>query len=152
MNTIEKNIQEIAIEVIEKNNFVLIDSVFRGEGQSKVIQFFIDGEKDVTADLCADISREIGAIIDEKITNISSFRLEVSSPGVDRPLKHLFQYRKHINRKFEVEYEAETGIDNITGKLIKIEEDGNLVFAVKKDELKINFNKINKANVLISFS
>ena len=103
MNTIEKNILEIAETAIEKNNCVLIEPVFRGERGSKVVQFFIDGEKDVTADLCAEISREIGDRLEE-MPDAPSFRLEISSPGIDRPLKFLLQYPKHIGRKFEVEY------------------------------------------------
>ena len=152
MNKIEINILNIAQQVIEKNNFVLIDSVFRGERGSKVIQFFIDGEKDVTADVCAAISREISAIIDETIPDISSFRLEVSSPGVERSLKHLFQFRKHLNRKMEVEYSTDAGTEKFTGKLLIIEDNGDMAFQIQKTELKINFNNITKANVLISFS
>jgi ribosome maturation factor RimP len=152
MNKVESNILNIAREVIEKNNFVLVDSVFRGERGSKVFQFFVDGQGDVTADLCAQISREISDLIDEKEPDVKSFRLEVSSPGVDRPLKYLFQYRKHINRKLKVEYEGENGIEKTEGKLASVDDDGNITLLVKKEEIKININKITKANVLISFS
>ncbi len=152
MNKVESNILNIAHEVIEKNNFVLIDSVFRGERNSKVFQFFIDGQAEVTADVCALISREMSDIIDERVPDVSSFRLEVSSPGVERPLKHLFQYRKHINRKLDIDYTTENGTEKISGKLIGVEENGDLILLVKKDEIRINFNNINKANVLISFS
>jgi len=152
MNTTEKEILEIAKEVIERNNFVLIDSVFRGERGSKVIQFFIDGKQSVTSDVCAEISKETGSLIDEKLPDLKSYRLEISSPGVERPLKYYFQYIKNLNRKFTVEYEAENGAGKITGKLTRAEENENLVFQVNKDEITINFNKITKANVLISFS
>lgn len=152
MNKVESNILNIAAEVIEKNHFVLIDHVFRGERSSKVFQFFIDGENDVTADVCAQISREIGDIIEEKEPELKSFRLEVSSPGTERPLKHLFQFRKHINRKLDIEYTSEKGNEKISGKLTGVEENGDIVLLVKKDEIRINFNNINKAKVLISFS
>ena len=152
MNKTESNILNIAHEIIEKNGYFLIDSVFRGEKKSKVFQFFVDGEKGVTADICAEISREISDMIDEKEPDVSSFRLEVSSPGVERPLKYLFQYRKNINRKFDIEYTNESGTAKISGKLINVEENGDLVLLVNKEEQKINFNNIKKANVLISFS
>ena len=78
-------------------------------------------------------------------------RLDVSSPGTDKPLKFLAQYPKHINRKFDVSYISDDETKKLTGKLIKVEGD-ILVFLSNQNEISVNFNNIKKAKVLVSFS
>ena len=80
-----------------------------------------------------------------------SYRLEVSSPGVDRPLKFLKQYPKHINRNFEIVYKSGETENKFTGKLISIERD-ELNFNSSGKDILIKFNQITTAKVLISFS
>jgi len=79
------------------------------------------------------------------------FRLDVSSPGIDRPLKFLKQYQKHVNRKFDVSYQSGEEIKKLSGKLAAIEGD-YLTFISNNKEVIINFNNIEKANVIVSFS
>ncbi len=152
MNTLQKNIVEISEEVINRLGFILVDTVFRGDERNRIIEIFADGENGITIDDCAGISREIGKIIEEKELISSKYRLEVSSPGIDRPLKFIQQYKKNINRKFEISFTNnegnETNLKN--AKLVRIENE-DLVFEADKKEITINFNNIKKATVLISF-
>ena len=151
MNLLDENIKLIAAEAVERNNFFLIDIIIRGKSGSRIIEIYVDGEKDVSADDCALISREIEQHL-ENIPDIgSSYRLDVSSPGVDRPLKFLRQFPKHINRKFELTYLQDEENKKITAKLVNIEGD-NLIFLSGKNELTINYNNLTKAKVLVSFS
>ncbi len=152
MNLFNANINRIANEKSEENGLFLVDIIFRGNPNNKIIEIFIDGEKNVDADDCAKVSREIEEQI-EKLGLISvSYRLEVSSPGVDRPLKYLKQYFKHINRKFEVSYKENNETRKFNGKLISVENDKLKFLHDNKNTIIINFNNIIKAKVLISFS
>ncbi|MDZ7625423.1 MAG: hypothetical protein U5J96_13400 [Ignavibacteriaceae bacterium] len=159
MNQNIENIREIAQQVAEQNNLFLIDLIFRGSESSRVIEVFIDGEINITAEECALVSREISKQIDEKEL-LKSYRLDVSSPGVERPLIYLKQYQKHLNRLFEIEFSAKGGSASggnasglsttFKGKLISI-EDEVLTFQSNK-EIKIKFQDIVKAKVLVSFN
>jgi ribosome maturation factor RimP len=159
MNQNFENIREIAQQIAEQNNLFLIDLIVRGSESSRVIEVFIDGEKNISADECALVSREISKQIDEKEL-LKSYRLDVSSPGVDRPLIYLIQFPKHLNRLFEVEFSAKGGSfsggntsgSSLTfkGRLISI-EDEVLTFQSNK-EIKIKFPDIVKAKVLVSFN
>ncbi|MGE5811157.1 MAG: ribosome maturation factor RimP [Ignavibacteria bacterium] len=149
MNQNFENIREIAQQVAEQNNLFLIDLIVRGSESSRVLEVFIDGEINITADECAFVSREISKQIDEKEL-LKSYRLDVSSPGVDRPLIYLKQYPKHLNRLFEVEYNASGESSIFKGKLISV-EDEVLTFQSNK-EIKIKFSDIIKAKVLVSFN
>ena len=103
-----ENIREIAEQIAEQNNLFLVDFIVRGSEFSRVIEVFIDGEINVSADECALDSREICKHIDEKEL-LKTYRLDVSSPGVDRPLIYLQQFSKHMNRLFEIEFSAKGG-------------------------------------------
>ncbi|MFC2133496.1 ribosome maturation factor RimP [Bacteroidota bacterium] len=137
-------------EVIKLQGFLLVDIVFRGDNKNIIIEVFIDSEKGVNVSQCADISRSLNTLIEEENLIESNYRLDVSSPGVDRPLKYLVQYPKHINRKFEISFSEGEETGKFVGKLIKIEDD-NLYFSEGKNERIVNFSNIQKANVLISF-
>ncbi len=150
MNSTEQNILNAAQEISEKNNLFLLEVLFRGTEKNRVIEIFIDGEDNLSADDCARISREINQVIEKNELLDSAYRLDVSTPGVDRPLKYLKQYKKHINRKFEVRYKSGENKKSITGKLLKIEDD-NLYFYSGREQV-IKFEDIIKAKVLVSFS
>lgn len=137
-------------EIVSAKGFIPIDIIFRGDQHLPVIEVYIDGEKGITTVECAQISRALNDEFESLNLVDSSYRLDVSSPGVERPLKFLAQYIKHINRKFEITYSDSEGEKKITGKLIRIDGE-NLFFAEKNSEYKINFNNITKAIVLISF-
>ena len=151
MNFIEKNITGIIKKITEGKGFFLVDLIFRGTNQKRIIEVYIDGEKDISAENCADVSREINSEF-ENISELGNdYRLDVSSPGVDKPLKFLKQFPKHVNRKFEVSYKSGDETKSLKGKLLKIEGEV-LTFSSGKNEININFNNIKKAKVIISFS
>jgi ribosome maturation factor RimP len=152
MNLLHQNIKEIVEQVISSKNFFSIDLIIRGENKNHVIEVYVDSEKNVSADDCAEISREINKEFEEKNIFESGYRLEVSSPGVNRPLKLLQQFPKHINRKFDVSYRESDIVKKITGTLKSIESN-NLVFMKNnREEIQIDFENIIKAKIIISFS
>lgn len=151
MDIIKENIVRISNEIAEKLNFFVIDITFRGDNRKKIIEVFVDAEKNIDADNLAEISREINSILEEQDIIQQAYRLDVSTPGVDRPLKFLKQFPKHINRNFEVTYKAGDETKTITGKLLSVERE-ELTFLSDKKELLIEFNNITTAKVIISFS
>lgn len=152
MQLLEKKIVNITQEVTDRNGLLLVDFLFRGFQNSIVIEVFIDGEEAVSVEDCARISREINDLIEAENLIDSAYRLEVSSPGVDRPLKFLQQYLKHINRSFDLQLTEEQGTSKkVTGKLLRIDGE-NLFFLIQKEETLVPYNTIKKAKVNISFS
>ncbi|MFZ2324812.1 MAG: hypothetical protein WAV89_14100 [Ignavibacteriaceae bacterium] len=151
MDLIKENITKISAEIAEKLGFFLVDVVFRGDQRKRIVEIYVDGEKNVSADNLADISREINTIIEEQNLIKGSYRLDVSTPGVDRPLKYLKQFPKHLNRNFEITYNTGTEIKTITGKLLGLKGE-ELTFLSEKNNLIVEFKNITKAKVLISFS
>lgn len=152
MNLIEKQIINLCEAVVLEKKFMFIDFVFRGHKNLQIIELYIDSETGVSVENCAELSREIRSRIEAENLLEGNYRLDVSSPGVERPLKYIEQYIKHINRNFDLRFIDEEGNEkSIKGKLLKIESE-KLLFAVKNEEYLISFNKIIKALVNISFS
>jgi len=137
-------------EIISSLGYLLIDLTIRGDHHLKVIELYIDNEKGITTDDCSVVSRSVNEAIEAEKLIESNFRLDVSSPGIDRPLKFLVQFQKHINRKFELTFKDLDTERKLTAKLLRIEGE-NLFFAEKGGETRIEFKNITQAKVLISF-
>ncbi len=150
MERTKKNIKEKITEIVENNGFLLVDLVLRGNDRNPIIEVFIDGDLPVTAADCTKISRKLTSIIDDEELISGNYRLDVSSPGIDKPLKFPRQYPKHIGRFFEVKYLDDDKSKKIEGELKSIEGD-ELTFLTNKGELKLKFNQIQKAKVIIRF-
>lgn len=145
-----KNIKEKFKTIIEQENFLLVDFLIRGNPNNRIIEVFIDGDEAVSTKDCSMISRKLNSLIEEEGIYTGKYRLDVSSPGVDKPLRFLRQYPKHVNRNFSLKYKQDENSKSFEGKLRRIEGDV-LIFASKNEERKINFNQITKAKVKISF-
>ena len=143
-------IKEICLQTVEEHGMLFIDFVMKGEGKVKVVELYIDGEEGVTADICAAVSRDISKIIDEEDLFEGPVRFDVSSPGVNRPLVHLKQYKKHIGREFEVTYSEGEEKKKIKGKLLQVEDD-LLTFELNKESRIIGFQNVLSAKVKVSF-
>ncbi|MBA4252083.1 MAG: hypothetical protein C0425_10795 [Chlorobiaceae bacterium] len=152
MNAIEKKILEITEQKILVKNLMLIEITFRGNPASRVIEIYVDGEENISIESCAQLSREIIEIIETENIIDGSYRLDVSSPGIDRPLKYLKQFPKHLNRNFEISFtDLNDKTKILSGKLLEVKGE-ELKFLVSKNEIVLNYSQIKKAKVLISFS
>jgi ribosome maturation factor RimP len=137
-------------EIVHSADFLLIDTIIRGTEKIPVIEVFIDSAKGVTTEECANISRQLHDFLeDDEIIN-QAYRLDVSSPGVDRPLKFLEQYQKNIDRKFKIKYNNNETTSEFEGKLKSV-NNTQLCFNVKKEEVIVDFDQVVSAKVLISF-
>ena len=150
MSSLRENIVKFAQKITSDAGFILIDVIVRGNERNRVIEVFIDGEKNINADNCAEVNRKLNEIIEEEKIITSSYRLDVSSPGTDRPLIFLKQYLKHIDRQFEVIYNSAETKKKLKGTLKNI--NGEQLTFLAGSEIVINYNDIIKAKVLISFS
>lgn len=150
MDRNKQKIVEYSRTAAAKFNCLLIDVELRGDSRNKIIEVFIDNEKGITAELCGDVSKEINALLIEENIFDGKFRLDVSSPGIDRALIYIEQFPKNIGRHFSIVYLTDDIKQMFEGKLERI--NGNVLeFSTKKDLIVIPFNSIISAKVKISF-
>lgn len=151
MNELIDKITEIAKNSASRLGLFLIEINLRGNEKNRIVEIFVDSEKLVSAEDLAELSRFINSIFEEKLLFKGSYRLDISTPGVDRPLKYLEQYSKHIKRNFEIVYQSGSETKNIKARLDFI-EGSQLTFSSGKSLYIINFNEILNAKVHLSFS
>ncbi len=84
----------LAESTLAPMGFELVDLEYRTEGRDWILRLFIDREGGVTLDDCADVSREFGALLEVEDILHHAYRLEVSSPGLDRPLKKAADFER----------------------------------------------------------
>ncbi|RMD50387.1 MAG: hypothetical protein D6830_02810 [Ignavibacteria bacterium] len=150
MKQIRKQIWQITEKSLEDSDFLLIDLVVRGSANAPVFEIFVDSPNGISTEDCSSISRLIHEQIEHTDIAKTKYRLDVSSPGIDRPLKYLEQYPKNIGREFQLEYEENGEIIKTDAVLNKV-ENGKLEFSNKNNLIVIEYNQIKKAKVKISF-
>ena len=136
-------------DAVEQLGYLLIDIDFRGDDRNVILEIYIDNEEGILTSDCVEVSRVCGDMIEEENLIESKYRLDVSSPGIDRPLKYLLQYPKNINRFFELEFENQIA-EKFEGKLLSV-DDEILKFEINKKTEIVNFKNIKSAKVLVRF-
>ena len=148
MTEIIDKIIEIITPVFEKEQVHLVDIDLRGGGNSQVLSIYADTEAGITLEQITRLNREISDQLDMHDVIPGAYRLDVSSPGIDRPLKHLWQYRKNKDRFLQVNYLDEEKLKEITAKLINVDEN-EIVLTSKKGRVTIPLSSIKKAKVKV---
>lgn len=152
MTDLENTIHTICRQAVLSAGFIFIDVKFRGNKSTRVIEVYADAETSLTIEDCALISTAITEEFEQKLDPAFSYRLDVSSPGADNPLTDIRQFNKHTGRVFQIDY---AGADEETLSVsarLKSTGEQSLVFELKdKSELELEFSRVRKAVVKISF-
>jgi ribosome maturation factor RimP len=113
-----------------------------------ILRIYIDGPNGVNVDDCARVSRQVSAVLDVDDPIQTEYTLEVSSPGLDRPLFHLDQFARYVGEKvvirLRVPFERRR---NFTGTLIGVEGE-DVVVHVDDNEYLLPFESIDKAHIV----
>ena len=133
---------------VEMTGLELLGIEYISAGNNSVLRLYIDHENGIDVDNCADVSREVSAILDVEDPISSEYSLEVSSPGVDRPLFTKEQYTLVIGETVEVKLGMPlNGRRKFKGKLEAVESD-NLVVVVDGQDYELPISNIDKANLV----
>src|SRR2546422_6051348 len=87
---------------VEALGFELVEAELVGGGHQPTLRVYIDSPQGITVDDCADVSRQISSILDVEDPIPGSYTLEVSSPGLDRPLVEPEDFRKRVGGTVKV--------------------------------------------------
>jgi len=142
-------IEEYAGPLLGDMGLELVEVQFRREGHGWVLRLFIDGEQGVTLDDCAAVSREISAWLDVEDLISHAYHLEVSSPGLERPLTKIDDFRRFTGRKARIKLkEPKDGQRVFTGTLEQVAGECITVLADGK-QVNIMFEEIARARLTL---
>jgi len=152
-------IRSIASRVAASYGLEIFDVQFRREAHGMVLRIQIDrpgpaatAEDSVSVDDCARVSRDLSAILDVEDVVPSAYTLEVSSPGLDRPLRHADDYRRFAGRRAKlVMRQAVDGQTFFRGTLGGIDDGQVLIDADDKKRHRVPLGVITRANLEVEF-
>ncbi|CDF98088.1 ribosome maturation factor RimP [Avibacterium paragallinarum] len=151
MATLEEKLSDLLKGSIEDLGCELWGIECQRTGRFLTVRIYIDKEGGVSVDDCADVSRQVSAILDVEDPIADKYNLEVSSPGLDRPLFTLNQYARFIGQEILVHLRMPV-LDRRKwqGVLEKIDND-MLTLIVEGQPQVLVFGNIQKANVVPKF-
>lgn len=118
------------------------------QGRYTTLRIFIDGPNGVSLDDCEKVSRQISSVMDVEDPIEGEYTLEVSSPGLDRPLYTEAQYARYIGETVNLRLRiARDGRRRFKGVINKV-ENGNLLLQVDNQEVTLLIDTIDKGNLL----
>ena len=151
MATLEQNLQEMLQGAVEDLGCELWGIECQRVGRFMTVRLFIDKEGGVTIDDCSDVSRQVSAILDVEDPIADKYNLEVSSPGLDRPLFTLAHYERFVGRDVVVHLRIPMfDRRKWQGKLESVEGD-LITLIVDNEPRQFAFGNIQKANLVPVF-
>ena len=153
MGKIEETVWKLADPLIAENGLELIEVEYVKEGAEWYLRLFLDkeGEEGVDLDDCELISRKLSDVLEAEDPIEKEYRLEVSSPGIERPLKRTKDFIRFAGEKIQVKTFAEVeGKKQWIGILGETTED-TVTLEVEEKTISIPRNKISKANLVWEF-
>lgn len=147
MSAIVEQIRPLVEQIVEHTDVFIVEISLRGERSSKVIEVFVDTDKGISLEQCSHISRELSVKLDESDFITGRYRLDVSSPGLDRPLKLRRQYEKNIGRMCKVSFQKGDAQTTAEGVLDQVNE-GMIVLAKNGKKTEIPFSDIKETLII----
>ena len=148
---VSEKVKTIANPILSAEGLELVDVEYRRESRGWILRLYIDKEGGITVDDCARTSREIGRTLDVEDLIPTAYTLEVSSPGLTRPLKDVKDFLKYRNRLIKVRTFAPVGgqrqfkgrLLGFSEKGIQVETEGRIV--------EIPLSNVAKANLEVEW-
>jgi ribosome maturation factor RimP len=147
MADLKQKIMELLEPLLVPRNAFVVDVKVLTTVKRKTIDVFVDTDAGITISQCADISRQLGAILETENLFMDAYILQVSSPGLTQPLMIPRQYKKNIGRKFCVRYERDGQRNELHG-ILTAATDVDVVFTDAKEiQTTVLFSEIQKCLV-----
>jgi ribosome maturation factor RimP len=146
-----QEVREVVEPILQSQGYELVDLEYQRESRGWVLRIYLDREGGITLDDCTGVSHEVGAVLEVKDVIPNAYVLEVSSPGLTRPLKKPEDYNRFRNQLVKIKlFQPLDGRRNfkgillgLEGETVRVEADGQV--------FEIPLQSIAKANLEIDF-
>ena len=146
-----ENIQSLVAPVVASLGYELVGVEFLSQGRQGLLRVYIDSEDGVNLDDCSRVSHQLSGVLDVEDVIRGQYQLEVSSPGLDRPLfteEHFTRFTGHTAKlKLAVPVEGRRKFQGI----LRGVEDGQVLLEVDAETLSLPLSAIDKANLVPQF-
>jgi len=146
-----EQLQALLAPVVEALGYVCWGVEYISQGRHSLLRVYIDHPNGILVEDCEAVSRQVSGVLDVEDPITNEYTLEVSSPGMDRPLFTLEQFAAHVGEQVKVKLRSPfEGRRNFQG-LLRGVEDQDVVVQVDEHEYLLPIEMIDKANVVPRF-
>jgi ribosome maturation factor RimP len=145
---LKTDIQQLIEPLLEQEGFDLIEIKLSRYRKNYRLQIFVDSDHGVTLDECAFLSRLVGTALDTEDVIESRYVLELSSPGLDRPLLNQRDFKRRIGRTIEIALSEEGQDKMVAGKLTAVEND-SIHLSGEDGDIKIPLADVRQGKIII---
>ncbi|KAA3616044.1 MAG: hypothetical protein DWQ05_09815 [Calditrichaeota bacterium] len=150
MKRLKDTLLEIVKPLIDNKNIEFVDLEIKGSQNNPVICIYVDEVGGIPIKKCVSISRELNQIIETENIIKSAYRIDVSSPGMDRPLKTERDFARNIGRFIKIDYQLNEVKHERDGEIVSAESE--YVIIKKNEEIhEIFYESIDKALIQIKW-
>ncbi|MCK4708214.1 MAG: ribosome maturation factor RimP [Gammaproteobacteria bacterium] len=136
--------------VVTGLNYDLVEIEYLSQDGMNILRIYIDQESGITAEDCAKVSLQLSALFDVEEPVRARYNLEVSSPGLDRPLRKVSDFERFAGSRIKVKMAMPIGLENrrnFTGTLVGVEVDQAKI-EVDGEEYELPIAAIEKARIV----
>ena len=146
----QDKLTELLRPAVEGLGYELVGIEHLPMGKHTVLRIYIDSANGITVDDCSSVSHQVSGVLEVEEPIKGQFTLEVSSPGIDRPLFNFEQFKKFVGSKVKLKlYHAIDGKRKITGLIESIDgDDINIKDADSDASFQLQMDDIDKANII----
>jgi len=145
------NLQDLIEPVVAALGYELVGVEYLSQGKHSILRVYIDTPDGVTVDDCSKVSGQVGALLDVEDPIRGEYNLEVSSPGLDRPLFTIAHFEQFIGHECVIRMKMPIdGQRNFTG-LIKSIIDGSVNLELDNRTVSLSIDMVDKANLVPEF-
>lgn len=149
---IESTIEELVQPIVDARNIEIVDIEYVKEAGQFYLRIYLEKEGGITLDDCAEVSRELNPILDEKDPIKDNYFLEVCSPGLDRPLKKEKDFIRYAGYEVEIKlYKPLNGTKQLEGELIGLTEDKKIKVVIDNNEVEFDKKDIALIKLAVKF-
>ncbi|AKU90016.1 ribosome maturation factor RimP [Vulgatibacter incomptus] len=147
-----ERVRELSEPIVEAEGMELVDVEYLREGGRWVLRLFIDRPEGVGLDDCQSISRQVEKLLDVEDVIEPAYSLEVSSPGIERPLKKREHFEQFAGRQVEIKTYGPIGDPprkNFKGRLLGMGSGGEIEVEIDGKTFAVPFDKVAKAHLAL---
>lgn len=146
-------VRDVAAPMAEEFEVEILDVELSGPAQRPLIRVIADvadatSTEGLDVDVVARFSRRLGNTLDEHDLVEGPFTLEVTSPGVDRPLTERRDFQRNVGRDVRITPTEQADIDEVTGRLVAV-DDTEIILDVEGDDLRVRFTDLDHGTVVL---
>jgi ribosome maturation factor RimP len=149
--TIVELLTSLVKPIVEDLQLELVEVQYRQEQHGWVIRIIIYAEGGITIEHCQGVSREVSYLLDVEDFITRKYHLEVTSPGLDRPLTTPRDFERNIDKKVTVTLVEGTEVLTITATIKKV-DDEDITVTTDNEEITFHYSEVKKAKLVIDFS